>query len=549
MQQKFSDEFNGTSLNQNVWYVELCANSLSNPEGEPDNIAVSNGTLKLTARYSPNNIDNNCWDGTHNVTNYTVACVWSRWYPYRFKYGNFEARCFMPAGNHFNYAYWLWGPGGDGYPQDGFTSEIDIAEGCEWEDGSHHNMKSTFHLFPQPGDEISLPDDTSHGYGTSYEGSWRIYKILWSPYEVIFYIDNNEVWRRSRYYTGSDTEGNDVGMNQIVPNVLYKDRNWFPNDEMATMFQMLITDYINSSSLPATMEVDYVRVKQFFLAPEITCPDVICSTGSGTITLDVDQQATNITWQVSPSQLVTNSSGSGLTANLTAAPGASGEATITFSFQMPSGETFTAEKTFWVGIPPLPEVTSDNVYPYVWTTGYGEPAAKKYTILTEQDIVVYDGNLDTYGGLIESFDWTWYLDDMGLFYDEYDHGTGGKMYIFHEPGLFRVRATSTNNCGSTSISNPIYIDVIQDEYWLSLSPNPSSGETTMELKSKKKDKPDKEVEWDLEVFDQVQSLKAKKDKIRSNTYKLNTSGWREGIYIIRAKVKNKILTEKLMVTD
>ena len=147
------------------------------------------------------------------------------------------------------------------------------------------------------------------------------------------------------------------------------------------------------------------------------------------------------------------------------------------------GNSVTCNKTFWVGIPPLPEVTSDNLYPYIWTTGYGEPAAKKYTILTEQDIVVYDGNLDTYGGLIESFDWTWYLDDMGLFYDEYDHGTGGKMYIFHEPGLFRVRATSTNNCGSTSISNPIYIDVIQDEYWLSLSPNPSSGTTIIQIKS------------------------------------------------------------------
>lgn len=194
MQQKFSDEFNGSSLNQNVWYVELCTttdkdkNPLCNGEGEPNNIVVSNGTLKLTARYSPGNIDYNCWDGTHKVTDYTATQIWSRWSPNRYKYGSFEARCFMPTGNHLSYGYWLWGPGGDGYPQDGFTSEIDISEGCEWDDGSHHNMKSTFHLFQQDQEytEISLPGDATHSYGTDYEGGWHIYKIIWNPYEVIF---------------------------------------------------------------------------------------------------------------------------------------------------------------------------------------------------------------------------------------------------------------------------------------------------------------------------------------------------------------------------
>lgn len=59
----------------------------------------------------------------------------------------------------------------------------------------------------------------------------------------------------------------------------------------------------------------------------------------------------------------------------------------------------------------------------------------------------------------------------------------------------------------------------------------------------------KGFEWEMEVFDQVQSLKAQKNKIRSNTYNLNTSGWREGVYIVRAKAKNKILTGKLVVAN
>ena len=371
MQQKFSDEFNGTSLNQNVWYVELCTgsdsdgNPIYNRDGEPNNIVVSNGTLKLISRYENGNVDNNCWNGTHMVTNFTGAHIWSRWAPNRYKYGSFEARCFMPSGIHFNYAYWLWGPGGDGYPVDGFTSEIDISEGCEWiHDGSHHAMKSTFHLFPQNGGaEIPLSDDETSSLGTVYEGSWHIYKIIWNPYEVIFYVDSIEKWRRSRYYTGSDCHTNDVGMSQIVTNTLYKDRLWFPNDEMAIMLQMLTTKYTQANSLPATMEVDYVRVKQFFLAPEITLSsNIICT--SGTATMDVDLAATNITWQLAPSNLFSGTAtGSGTTANIIRASGANGLGKITYTFKMPSGETFTAEKEICLGSPVISGISGPTSTP------------------------------------------------------------------------------------------------------------------------------------------------------------------------------------------
>ena len=93
----------------------------------------------------------------------------------------------------------------------------------------------------------------------------------------------------------------------------------------------------------------WVRVKDFFLAPEITVPDLICSTGIAT--MDVDTAATNITWQLTPSYLFTASSGTGTTANIVRIAGASGLGTVTYSFQMPSGEYFTGAKNFWVGVP------------------------------------------------------------------------------------------------------------------------------------------------------------------------------------------------------
>ena len=36
-------------------------------------------------------------------------------------------------------------------------------------------------------------------------------------------------------------------------------------------------------------------------------------------------------------------------------------------------------------------------------------------------------------------------------------------------------------------------------------------------------------------------------KLKEKT-KINTSGWKEGVYIVRAKYKNEILQDKLIVT-
>ncbi|MDP3916077.1 MAG: S8 family serine peptidase [Bacteroidota bacterium] len=208
------------------------------------------------------------------------------------------------------------------------------------------------------------------------------------------------------------------------------------------------------------------------------------------------------------------------------------------------------DKIVWAGNPIDPEIVSDAYNSYIWTTAYGEPAAKEYTIYTEQDIVFYDKNTNLYGGLIGNFDWTWYLDDGGIYHDEYDYGDEGKMYIFHQPGTVRLRTSVESlgdGCGSTDLSAPVYVVVIEQEYLLSLSPNPASGETTIKIESTKKEKADKVVEWELEVFDQTQALKAKTNKLTVNTTKIQTSGWKDGVYIVRAKIGDKILTEKLIV--
>ena len=122
---------------------------------------------------------------------------------------------------------------------------------------------------------------------------------------------------------------------------------WYPvKDLNVILSQQLSGSLINT---PQTTYFNWVKVREFFKAPKITCPTSVCSSGSAS--LDVDQNATNITWVVGPSNLFSGStSGQGINAQFTTASGQSGIGTIVFNFYV-NGESFSAEKDFIVGSP------------------------------------------------------------------------------------------------------------------------------------------------------------------------------------------------------
>ena len=379
MQEVFLDDFIGNKLNTDVWLIDYCKSRgyNSNNEGEPKNIEVSDGTLKLSVIYDPGNIDTNCWDNSNFISDYTSAEITTRWD--RYKYGCFEAKCLMPRGDHYYYAYWLWGPGDGDYPMDGFASEIDISEGTEWSDGTNHEMKTTVHYWSRTDGEIKLPNDWTYGYETQFEGDWHVYKLIWNPYELIYYVDDAEIWRRSKYYTLKDTKKNDVGMNQIITDSLYQVRDYYPNHHMQNTFQMHIQNGVRPDEIPVSMEVEYVKVKQYFLSPVIECPDVIYT--EGTAILDVDSLATNIKWQLSPAHLFAHSSGTGKLANIIALPDAKREASVKYTFQMPSGEEFSASHEFivehWTSNNPLAQMRTNDLQNLII---YPNPSGEAFTI-------------------------------------------------------------------------------------------------------------------------------------------------------------------------
>jgi hypothetical protein len=83
---------------------------------------------------------------------------------------------------------------------------------------------------------------------------------------------------------------------------------------------------------------------------------------------------------------------------------------------------------------------------------------------------------------------------------------------------------------------------------LVIAPNPTTGETTLAIKSDSKEKDfDDNAEWDLEIYSPMQALKTKKTKLRGKSTTIQTAGWPEGVYTVRVKYKDEILTGKLIV--
>jgi len=118
-------------------------------------------------------------------------------------------------------------------------------------------------------------------------------------------------------------------------------------------------------------------------------------------------------------------------------------------------------------------------------------------------------------------------------------GTEGVLVGAVPEGTHTFWIKGTNDCGTAtnwSKTSVEFVDCGFGMFSLELIPNPVSYETTVSIKSKNEDilKVDENEEWSIEVYSQNQILKSKVEKLKGSKYTLNTSGWKDGIYFIRA---------------
>ncbi len=141
-----------------------------------------------------------------------------------------------------------------------------------------------------------------------------------------------------------------------------------------------------------------------------------------------------------------------------------------------------------------------------------------------------------------SFDWFVTPSNSSVIYS---YGSSADIE-FNNPGDYLLTVWANNTCGSGSPYQQII--TAYDSLLLRISPNPTTGETTLTIQSSsEKEILDVNREWDLEVYTQTQVLKAKKNRLKGSSTVINTSGWQEGVYVVRALYNNEIITGKLIV--
>lgn len=199
----WGDEFNGTTLNTNIWYIMDNYDHGGNERQVhiDDNVSLSNGNLEII-------IKNEVYSCPSWAINPNYFCIrqYNLGQPYQYtsgciqsmpanniKYGYMEARMKVDYGYGLWPAFWTFVGdtliNGIPSPLQGISNaaEIDIAELV----GSlgPNILPSNIHkVFPDGG--VYGLDLVPNGYHWS---SWHIYAVEWSPEKIIWYLDGNIV--------------------------------------------------------------------------------------------------------------------------------------------------------------------------------------------------------------------------------------------------------------------------------------------------------------------------------------------------------------------
>jgi beta-glucanase (GH16 family) len=174
------DEFDGAALDPSKWTAVTGGNGFGNHEleyytGRPENLKVENGMLVIRTVKGT-------YAGPDGVErNYTSARIHTEG-KFSQRYGRFEARINIPAGQGMWPAFWMMGDQPRNWPDRG---EIDIMENIGKEPGTVHG---TIHGPGYSGAKgiasaFALPE------GQRFADGFHVYAVEWEPGAIRWYVD------------------------------------------------------------------------------------------------------------------------------------------------------------------------------------------------------------------------------------------------------------------------------------------------------------------------------------------------------------------------
>lgn len=233
----FVDEFSGTTLNRAKWHVQtatLTGSSIARSchMDSPNNVAVANGALRLTVRKLATPVQ--CAGKTAGYSSGQVSTFW-KWSQ---QYGRFEARIRNTAATTkgLHEAFWLW-PDARVYsrtlwPQAG---EIDIVEAYS----VYPNLAVPFLHYTWNDNGGPWPGVNTAWDCAAQRGVWNTYTLDWSATQLQILV-NGKVCL-------TNTSG-DLAFSK--PYIM----------AFTQALGAAGNEYSGTAPLPATLEVDYVKV-------------------------------------------------------------------------------------------------------------------------------------------------------------------------------------------------------------------------------------------------------------------------------------------------
>jgi beta-glucanase (GH16 family) len=188
----WSDEFNGTKLDDTRWNIDEGGGGWGNDEfeaytGRPENLKVTNGNLVITA------LKENYGDFNNKFTSARINTQGK----YEFNYGKLVARIKMPYGKGMWPAFWLLGSNKAkvGWPRCG---EIDIAEMKCGGDLGDSIIYSTFHWYNRR-EQASGMTLVNHEPGKTEDSplplylNYHLFEADWDKESVSMKLDGTEI--------------------------------------------------------------------------------------------------------------------------------------------------------------------------------------------------------------------------------------------------------------------------------------------------------------------------------------------------------------------
>lgn len=173
----FNDDFNGSSLNRNVWRSDYFPNGGNGEmqqyvsDNSHNNYIVQKGMLQIVGRKE-----------TLNGQPYTSGIIHTKG-RFEQKYGYFEIRAQVPYGKGYWPAFWLLPD------QDNWVPEIDVTEILGDKPATSY---MTLHYNNSSGAYLQYQGVYT---GANFSAGWHTFAIDWEPAYLIYYVDGVERYR------------------------------------------------------------------------------------------------------------------------------------------------------------------------------------------------------------------------------------------------------------------------------------------------------------------------------------------------------------------